>query len=77
MSSLHVGAFEAKTHFSELLEKVRQGTEVVVTRRGKPIARIVAYDEPRPAPVFGRLKGKIRIADDFDAPLADMAEYMR
>lgn len=36
-----VGTFEAKTKFSELLDKVEQGEEVVVTRHGKAVARIV------------------------------------
>ncbi|WP_420100674.1 type II toxin-antitoxin system Phd/YefM family antitoxin [Bosea sp. (in: a-proteobacteria)] len=36
-----VGTFEAKTKFSELLDRVEQGEEVVVTRHGKAVARIV------------------------------------
>lgn len=36
-----VGAFEAKTKFSELLDKVEQGEEVVVTRHGKAVVRMV------------------------------------
>jgi prevent-host-death family protein len=36
-----VGAFEAKTKFSELLERVRQGEEITITRHEKPIARLV------------------------------------
>ena len=40
-----VGAFEAKTHLSELLEKVRQGDRVVITRRGVPVAVLVPPQE--------------------------------
>ena len=36
-----VGAFDAKTHLSSLLDKVESGEEVVITRHGKPIARLV------------------------------------
>lgn len=36
-----VGAFEAKTNLSKLLSRVRKGEEVVITHRGKPIARLV------------------------------------
>lgn len=36
-----VGAYEAKTHLSELLEKVEAGEEIVITRHGAPIARLV------------------------------------
>jgi prevent-host-death family protein len=36
-----IGAFEAKTKLSELLDRVEQGEEIVITRRGKPAARLV------------------------------------
>jgi len=36
-----VGAFEAKTKFSELLDRVERGEEIVITRHGKPVARLV------------------------------------
>lgn len=36
-----IGAFEAKTHLSALLEAVAGGEEIVITRRGKPIAKLV------------------------------------
>ena len=42
-----VGAFEAKTRLSALLELVEKGEEVVITRRGKPIARLVKEVEAR------------------------------
>ena len=45
MSELHesntVGAYDAKTHFSELLERVEGGEEVTITRHGSPVARMV------------------------------------
>ena len=36
-----VGAFEAKTHFSALLERVEKGEQIVVTKHGHPVAKIV------------------------------------
>ncbi len=36
-----VGAFEAKTHLSSLLDRVAEGEEVVITKHGKPVARLV------------------------------------
>ena len=36
-----VGAYEAKTHFSELLEKVESGEEITITRHGTPVARMI------------------------------------
>jgi prevent-host-death family protein len=42
MSSTNaVGAYEAKTHFSQLLEKVEAGEEITITRHGTPVARLV------------------------------------
>ena len=38
---IKVGAFDAKTHLSSLLDKVSRGAEVLITRRGRPIARLI------------------------------------
>lgn len=39
-----VGAFEAKTHFSRLLDEVEKGEEIVITRRGKEVARLAPME---------------------------------
>ncbi len=44
--SLTVGAFEAKTKFSELLENVSQGAEVTITKHEKPVAQLVPIEKP-------------------------------
>lgn len=36
-----VGAYEAKTHLSELLDRVERGEQIVITRHGRPVARLV------------------------------------
>ena len=36
-----VGAFDAKTNFSALLERVERGEQIIITRRGKPVARLM------------------------------------
>lgn len=62
-----VNIHEAKTHFSRLVERVERGEEIVIARGGKPVARLVPLSAgPR---VFGRMRGRIRVPDDFDAPL--------
>ena len=64
-----VNVHQAKTHLSRLLERVNQGEEIVIAKSGRPMAKLVPMpSEPRRP---GRLKGKIRIADDFDAPLPE------
>jgi prevent-host-death family protein len=35
-----VGAFEAKTHFSQLLDRVEAGEEIIITRHGEPVAKL-------------------------------------
>jgi prevent-host-death family protein len=57
---------DAKTNLSKLLERVAAGEEVIIARAGKPVARLVPYEErglPRKPGVW---KGKVRIAPDFD-----------
>ena len=41
---IEVGAFDAKTHLSSLLDKVSRGEEVLITRRGLPVARLIPAD---------------------------------
>jgi len=40
-----IGAFEAKTHFSQIIEKAANGEDFVVTRRGKPVAKIIPFKQ--------------------------------
>ena len=69
-----VNMHEAKTHLSRLVERVEAGEEIVLNRAGKPVARLVPVRPATGSRVPGALRGRIRIADDFDAPLpADMA----
>ena len=71
-----IGAFEAKTRLSELLEHVRLGRVYRITRRGKPIAELRPISEPAPARLrFGCDKGHVIVADDFDAPLPGFEPY--
>ena len=44
MSQL-IGAFEAKTHFSSILEKTEQGEDFIITKRGKPVAKIIPFQQ--------------------------------
>jgi prevent-host-death family protein len=63
---------EAKTQLSRLVEEVQSGGEVIISRGVRPVARLVPYllkNEEIRKP--GYLKGRIRIADDFDAPLPE------
>lgn len=66
--SRSVGVHEAKTHFSRLLAEVARGEEIVITKRGEEVARLVATQAPTKR-VLGGDEGLVIIHDDFDAPL--------
>lgn len=68
-SRRQVNVHEAKTQLSRLLEEVEHGSEVVIARAGDPVARLVPFRSAAPVRKPGYLKGRIRIAADFDAPL--------
>ena len=51
-----IGAFEAKTHLSSLLDKVTQGEDVLITRRGVPVARLVPARQAQQATTESAIK---------------------
>ncbi len=64
-----INIHEAKTHLSRLVEDVANGNEVLIAKGGRAMARLVPLgrdDAPRRS---GLLKGKLRIADEFDRSL--------
>ncbi|TCF97740.1 antitoxin [Paraburkholderia strydomiana] len=65
-----VNIHEAKSQLSRLIEAVVSGEEVVIAKAGTPVVRLVSVEQ-KPALRLGLMKGRIRIADDFDAPLPD------
>lgn len=67
---------EAKSNLSKLIARVEAGEEIVLRRRNKPVAKLVAYDEPPKSRTPGDLKGQIWMADDFDATPADFDDYV-
>ena len=63
--------YQAKTQLSHLVDRALRGHEVVITRHGRPVARLVPAKLQRKPRKLGALRGKIRVAKDFDAPLPD------
>ena len=72
MSTQTYDVQEAKAHLSRLLQEVSAGSEVIIAEAGKPMALISRIEEGRPKLRFGVLKGKAKVAEDFDAPLPDV-----
>jgi prevent-host-death family protein len=74
MDVKEIGAFEAKTKLSELLEQVARGRTYRITKRGRPVAElrpVSAAGRPR----FGADRGRVVVAKDFEKPLADFKRY--
>jgi prevent-host-death family protein len=65
-----VGVHEAKSTLSELLRRVATGEEVVITRDGEPVARLIPV-EGRQRRGFGADRGRFELPADFDDPLPD------
>jgi prevent-host-death family protein len=66
-----INIHEAKTHLSRLVDEVAAGAEIIIAKAGKPMARLVAISTPVRKKHLGLLKGKIKVPDDFNAPLDD------
>lgn len=64
---------EAKAQLSRLVDAALRGEEIVIARAGRPLVRLTAVEaDERPRDLSkGYWKGRVRIADDFDAPLPD------
>jgi prevent-host-death family protein len=61
-----VNIHQAKTHLSELLERVAHGEEVIIAKAGHPKARLVPYAASAKRREPGRWSGKVTMAADFD-----------
>jgi prevent-host-death family protein len=66
-----VNIHEAKTHLSRLVDEVAAGAEIIIAKAGKPMARLTPISAPVGKKKLGLLKGKIKVPDDFNAPLDD------
>ncbi|TLY52858.1 MAG: type II toxin-antitoxin system Phd/YefM family antitoxin [Gammaproteobacteria bacterium] len=71
MAIINIG--QAKTTLSRLVERAAAGEDIIIARRGKPVARLTRLAAPKRGIRFGVLRGKIKVADDFDAPLPQQA----
>lgn len=74
--SLTVNMREAKAGFSRLVKLAEAGEDVVITRNGKPVARLTRMKAAKPKLPWGALHGKIVMAEDFDAPLEEFKDYV-
>lgn len=66
-----INIHEAKTHLSRIVDEVAAGSEVIIAKAGKPMARLMPLAGVQRAKKLGLLKGKIKVPDDFNAPLSE------
>lgn len=64
-----INIHEAKTHLSRLVEEVAAGKEIIIAKAGVPMVKMVPLSRARTPLKYGLLKGRIRVADEFDEPL--------
>ena len=71
-----VGAFEAKTHLSRLLDEVEKGRSIFITRHGRRVAEVIPV-KPQKKAKFGCAKGPgFYVSSDFNEPLESFKDYM-
>ncbi len=69
---------EAKTHLSRLIREALAGDEIIIARGTQPLVKLVVLPEARSQRRMGGAKGVVQyMADDFDAPIEDLQEYMK
>jgi prevent-host-death family protein len=66
-----VNIHAAKTQLSRLVDAAAAGEEIIIAKAGKPLARLGPLVGPRAKRRLGILAGKLRVPEDFDAPLPD------
>jgi antitoxin (DNA-binding transcriptional repressor) of toxin-antitoxin stability system len=67
---------EAQTSLPDLLGQLQPGEEITITEKGQPLALLKKVERTRWPCKAGTAAGKIRMSEDFDAPLEDFKEYM-
>ncbi len=71
-----MGAADFKAHCLQVMETVRRTRqEVIITKRGVPVAKLIPADPPRTKDVFGCMAGEMTIVGDLEAPLHTEAEW--
>ncbi len=66
---MDVSVADAKNHLSELLRSVEAGEDVLITRNGKPVARLVPPPPEGRSVRFGTMRGRIHLKPGWDQPI--------
>ncbi|MCC6536357.1 MAG: type II toxin-antitoxin system Phd/YefM family antitoxin [Bryobacterales bacterium] len=71
---MRASVYEAKTNLSRYLEKVLLGEEIIITKSGRPIARLVPIESRKTQRKVGSARGEFEVPADFTAPLDNETE---
>ncbi len=71
MPKMLLNLYEAKTELSSLVDRAAAGEEIIIAKAGRPLAKLVPLGRPHQGRAPGGWQGKVRISEDFDAPLPD------
>ena len=66
---------QAKTHLSRLVTRAEHGEEIILTRSGRPVARLLALEPRGAVRVPGALRGQIEAPDDVDLTEDELADW--
>jgi len=69
--SLQVNIHDAKTHLSSFIARLNEVGEIIISRAGEPVARLLPIKKKSGKRILGSAKGKIKISPDFDDPLPE------
>ena len=74
MKTIGAGAFKAKC-LSIIDDVHANGRELIITKRGKPMAKLVPIAVEKPDSIFGFLKGKVKVVGDIVSPIVEPWEW--
>ncbi len=71
-----VNMHDAKSSLSRLVKRAAAGEEILIANHGKPVAMLTRIPPERREIPWGIFKGKMEMADDFDAPLEEFKDFL-
>jgi prevent-host-death family protein len=72
-----INVHDFKTHYSNYLDKVASGQEILLGKHGKVVAKIVPLNQDHQPRTPGSLKGKVWVSDDFDIPMNTLWDVLK
>jgi prevent-host-death family protein len=72
-----INIHKAKTNLSALIERVLKGEKIIIARNGKPLVRLEKIKHEAGRRIPGKLRGKIKMTDDFDVLPDEFMKYFQ